>query len=376
MHGMDRSPQWQAAIDQLYDAVGREQRLAQALDAFRPFFGAQAVSFFTAPDVRHPQSSHTGAAGMSDQMLLEYHAHYSAHDEWVNAAIKRSDFVTGAVYRGTQLVGRRQLQESYFGRTFLVRHGVVDVLATVIETGSSDGPFSFASFHRHRGQPPFTAADAQALSLLGPHMRQVLRLHRRLAPQLAVGATLREMAERLEAPLLFIGDDGRVVDRNPAAQAALNTRSGWLAERGGRLFVCEARRWQDFSTWLPALLRGGREARTSLTLDLLDMDGRSASLEVFPIQAALVDAVARHPAVVICTLKAAPRDRLQALRARHGLTTAEARVVLQLAEGRMPSEIAAAAGVTLATVRSQIAAARSKMGVRRQVQIVSAVLAL
>ncbi len=62
---MGSSKQWLAAIDQLFDAVGREQRLAQALGELRPIFGAQAASFFTVADPTRPGASHTGAVGIS-----------------------------------------------------------------------------------------------------------------------------------------------------------------------------------------------------------------------------------------------------------------------------------------------------------------------
>lgn len=375
MQTPDHSMQWLAALDQLYDSVGREQRLAEALGAFRPFFGAQAVSFFTAPDARNPSTSHTGAVGMNDQMLIEYHAHFGPHDEWVNAAVRRSDFGTGAIYRGSELVDAQQLKQSYFGRHFLARHGVTDVLAAVVETGSATEPMSWASFHRMRQPTVFTEGDAASMAALAPHMRQVLRLHRRLAPQLAVGVTLRDMVQRLETPLVFVGADGRITDRNMAAEAALDATGGWLCMRAGRLFVTASGRWQDIATWLPSLRKGGPQ-HGALMLDLVNAQGRCAALEILPIQGAMADVLAQHPALAICTLKPGARDRIQALRGVHGLTATEARVAVQLAAGRSAAEIAAATKVSLSTVRSQLTAVRGKLGVRRQGQIVSVVLAL
>lgn len=375
MQTLDHQTRWLAAMDQLYDSVGREQRLAEALGAYRPFFGAQAVSFFTAPDAQNPSTSHTGAVGMNDQMLIEYHAHFGPHDEWVNAAVKRNNFGTGAVYRGTELVDAQQLQQSYFGRHFLARHGVTDVLAAVVETGSATEPMSWTSFHRVRQPTAFTEGDAASMAALAPHMRQVLRLHRRLAPQLAVGVTLREMVQRLETPFVFVGADGRITDRNTAAEAALDAAGGWLCKRGGRLFVASSGRWQDISTWLPSL-RKGTQQRGALVLDLVNEQRRCAALEILPIQGAMADVLAQHPALAICTLKPGARDRTQALQEVHGLTPTEARVAVQLASGRSAGEIAAATKVSLSTVRSHLAEVRGKLGVRRQGQIVSAVLEL
>lgn len=371
---MGGTQKWLECIDQLYDAVGREQRLAQALGEFRPFFCAQASSFFTVADPSQPGASHTGAVGVAGQLLVEYQAHYSAHDEWVKSAVGRGDFGTGVVYRGqADLMPLDRILQTYFGREFMSRNCVTDVLSGVVETIASDGSLSWVTFFRHEGEPAFTPDDAKRMVQLVTHMRQVLRLHRRLAPQLALGATLREIVEQMDVPVLFATEDGRIADCNAAAQAALAHPSGWLTERGGRVQVYEARRWQALSTWLPGLRHGDR---TSLSLDLQGVDGRSAMLHIVPIQAALADTVASHPAVAICTLKPGIRDRALALRGVYGLTAAEARVAQQVVEGRTVDEIAAAAGVSLSTVRSQLAAVRGKLGVRRQAQVVAAVLAL
>lgn len=367
---LTRSPQWLAAIDHLYDAVGREHQLAQALGAFRHFFDAQSASFFTVADARHPQTSHIGAAGMTDQMLVEYHAHYSVHDAWVHAAVRRSDFGAGAVYRGSELVPRNEMQRTYFARNFLARHGISDVLAAVVEIGTGEGPTSFVSFHRFRERRPYTAAQARALRTLAPHMRQVLRLHRRLAPRLAVGATLHEIVRRLETPLVFLGADGLIVDRNLAAQAALADAHPWLRERAGRLCLARETGWQEIAPELQTL------GPDMLVLDLVNDVRRCAALELMPVQGAATDPFAEHPAVAIASLRRGARNKTLALRQVHGLSAAEARVAVQLTESRSATEIASAMGLSIATIRSHIAAAMGKLGVERQAQLVSVVLAL
>lgn len=363
-------PRWLEAIDQLYDAVGREQQLADALGAFRHFFGATSASFFTVADARHPQSSHVGAAGMSDQMLVEYHAHFNVHDAWVNAAVRRSDFATGAVYRGRELVAPDALRRTYFARHFLARHAVTDVLAAVVETSTGAGPTSFVSFHRHRGQPGYTATHVRLLRSLAPHMRQVLRLHRRLAPRLAVGATLHELVRRLEAPLVFLAADGAIVDRNAAASAALAAAQPWLRERAGRLWVAQVAGWQLVEP--PA--EGG--ARDVVLHDLVNEAQQCATLELMPVEGAAAAAFAHYPVAAIACLRLGARSKLLALRQVHGLTAAEAKVALQIAEGLSAADIARATGLAITTIRTQLGGAMAKLGADRQAQLVARVLAL
>ena len=63
-----------------------------------------------------------------------------------------------------------------------------------------------------------------------------------------------------------------------------------------------------------------------------------------------------------------PRDRLEDL---FGLTRAEARVAAGLLDGQSPNQIAAALGVSVHTVRSQVRAILGKSGTSSQLQFVS-----
>ncbi len=369
-HNLDTGT-WDACIDRLYDAVGREQQLARALGAFRPFVDARGVAFLTIPDMRHPATSHTGSVGVDERSLVEYHTHFNAHDEWVLAASRRSDYVLGATYRGSELVPRRRLRQSYFWKAFLSRYGIFDILTGLVEAPHRDGPASFITFHRHQGQAPFSAADKRWLHVLLPHLRQVLRLHRRLAPALALGATLREMVQRIEQPVLFVAADGCVADCNPAATAALARPGGWLRRVDMRVELATEGNWKGIAVWMDLL----RQA-SSLQVSLVDVEGSAATLDMRLVLGAATDPIAVHPALAVCTLNPGPRNLAQVLRARHGLTAAESRTAVQIAEGRTAGEIVAASGLSMATVRTHIAAALSKLGLTRQSQLVAHVLTL
>ena len=158
----------------MYDAVGREHQLAAALGAFMPFFDARGVAFVTIPDMRYPTTSHTGSVGIPGLSLIEYHTHFNVHDEWVLACHRRADFVPGATYRGSDLVNRQHLRQSYFWRAFLSRWGVTDILTALIEASGTDGPASFITFHRHQGQQPYAKADVLQLARLVPDPRRVI----------------------------------------------------------------------------------------------------------------------------------------------------------------------------------------------------------
>ncbi len=62
------------------------------------------------------------------------------------------------------------------------------------------------------------------------------------------------------------------------------------------------------------------------------------------------------------------------LRAMFGLTPAECRVALLLADGHTPREIAQTVGVSFETVRSQIKSTFSKTNVKRQSELIRLLL--
>jgi DNA-binding CsgD family transcriptional regulator len=366
---------WAQCIDQLYDAVGRETELSQALGDFRPFFNARGVTYLTVADPRRPATAHIGSVGVDPAALVEYHSHFAAHDEWVLAAHRRADLGVGTVHRGSELVRRADLRRSYFWREFLSRYGVADILSVVVEMAQGDGPTTFLTFQRHADQPPYGPGDARQLALLAPHFRNVLRLHRRLAPALALGATLDQLVHTLDLPVLFIGANGGVADANAAGRKALAQADGWVRQHAGQLQVRGMAGWTAISQPL-AELPGSPQG--SLTLDLVNGGParRGAWMALRTVPGAAGDHLATHPAVAVATLHAGARSKAQALRDIHGLTATEARVALQLADGKTAAEIAAQAGVAMPTLRTHIAAALGKLGLNRQSQLVGRVLTL
>ena len=364
---------WNDCIDRLYDAVGREHTLASALGAFMPFFDARGVTFLTIPDVRHPTTSHTGSVGVSEQSLLEYHSHFNVHDEWVLAAQRRSDFGEGLVSHGSELVPRARLRQTYFWKSFVSRHRVIDIVTAIVEASSTSGPASFITFHRHEGQRPFARRDVLTLTKLVPHLRHVLRLHRRLAPALAVGSTLLEVVHRIDVPVLFLAADGRIVEHNAAAAMALKARPAWLRQQAGRLDLAAPQGWTGVDEALAAL-RASPQGHVAV--DLLNSERRSASLNLMSVHGAISDHIAQHAAVAVATLQPGPRDVATVLRTVHGLTPAEARTALQLVDGKSASDICEQTGQSMATVRTHIAAALGKLGLQRQAQLVARVMAL
>lgn len=252
---------------------------------------------------------------------------------------------------------------------------MADILSVVVEMAQGDGPTTFLTFQRHADQGPYGPGDARQLALLAPHVRNVLRLHRRLTPAVALGATLEQLVHKLDLPVLFIGADAGVADANTAGQQALVQAEGWVRLQAGRLQVRGLAGWAAISQPLADL---PRSPQGSLTLDLVSggTARRGAWMTLRAVPGASGDHLATHPAVAVATVHVGARSKAQALRDIHGLTATEARVALQLADGKTAADIAAQSGAGMATLRTHIAAALGKLGLNRQSQLVGRVLTL
>jgi DNA-binding CsgD family transcriptional regulator len=359
---------WEAGIERLYEAVGREDELAQALGALRPAFDAKSVSYLTIADPREPRSAFIGAMGITNDALVEYHSHFSPYDEWAKAVWVRNGYVVGATYRGSELASPQALRGSYFGREFLAKHAVADILSCVVEAPGENGPATVLTFHRGPDQPLFDEAAVPRLAALVPHLRRVLRLHRRLAPQLAIGATLGELFRGADVPLLFVGRDGTVIEHNPAAQAVFDAAPPLLKRRAGRLVVATAEGWVELAARLAALEDGPAPA---FSVDLVDGQGTTATLELRRVHGAATDRLAQHHAVAVCALRRPAQGGSGALWRRFRLTPMEARVAEGLAAGQAPDAVAAVLDVRLSTVRTHVRSLFAKTGAKRLAELVA-----
>ena len=110
---------WNENVDRLYESVGNEGRLAEALGRFRPLVGAKASTFMIAGGSRANDSVHIAACDVPAGSLVEYHSHYFQHDEWVKGAFAKGAWKVDAAYTGSDLCQRSVLKASYFWRDFL-----------------------------------------------------------------------------------------------------------------------------------------------------------------------------------------------------------------------------------------------------------------
>jgi DNA-binding CsgD family transcriptional regulator len=170
---------------------------------------------------------------------------------------------------------------------------------------------------------------------------------------------LAVMLDQVDHPMILLADDQTVLHANRAAQLELAVTPGHehpLAWRDGRL--CAVQRG-DAAELAEAMIA----ARTRGMRKLLGLGakGNRVSVSVMPMPASEHDP---HGAILLVLGKRQVCGDLSVFwfARSHGLTQAECTVLQSLCKGLGPNEIAQEHAVAISTVRTQLAAIRSKTG--------------
>lgn len=189
-------------------------------------------------------------------------------------------------------------------------------------------------------------------------------------PQDLDADTLMRLVDALVWPLLLLRPDGKLLHANAPARAALAAPGPLRIGPWRRVRAADARRQPAWQAALAAATAGQRHllcwagTATLVPLALRGRAGRAAEggpLILVAIGAGGPSGVAA-PAAAEAPAKLPMATDTGAYARAHGLTGAQARVLQHLARGDSPAQTAAALQVSVATVRSQVAAVRQKTG--------------
>lgn len=227
-------------------------------------------------------------------------------------------------------------------RKLYARNGVADELRMVFVAGSSC--LAIGNLVRPDDAGPFRPEEVADIRQLVPVATTVLR-H-------AFGRVAREA--RSEAPVIMVLDaDGNVRTVSENGQRVLDELRGPTDDDGLPTTVRAAATKARWS-----------RASTNVTTRVRDGDGRWVRLHVTPVHGE-----AGAVAVVIETAR--PDDIVRILLESYGLTDRETDIVLLLARGLAPKEIATELAISVHTVRDHVKAIYEKAGVNSRAELVA-----
>jgi len=176
------------------------------------------------------------------------------------------------------------------------------------------------------------------------------------------GKPLIDTLERMGCGGVVLDEGGQVLLTNPTAERILEEDIG---RAGARV---------EQSEWLrTAIKKLMRQASTRFTLDqdawvrVPREDKRDVVLHAVPVG----HSGARRTVLIFVDLSFNPEPRPEVLEKMFGLTPAEARAAIQITRGDTPADIARGGGVSIATVRSQLASVFAKTQTGRQAELVA-----
>jgi DNA-binding CsgD family transcriptional regulator/PAS domain-containing protein len=304
--------------------------------------------------------------GIDPERGRTYVEHFAAVDLYLPAA--RAKVKPGDVIWEYEVIPPDELPGTEIFEDYLRPQGLFGMgqsLGGILENDSRG--LAFVQFVNRTRKRCLATSAQETLELLLPHIRRAALIQARIGEARLAEATL----ERLPMGVVLLDSSGRVLRLNKAATETLSARDGLEMRRDG-LHAADrkihaALQRMIAHTAVPAPGNGAPGG----TLAIQRPSGRRPlSLVAVPIPpAATLFSPLLGTAIILfisdpqAEPPAAPAEALSAL---YGLTPAEARTALLVAEGRAPKDVAEKLGVSIHTVRTVLKRVFAKMGVERQ----------
>lgn len=222
---------------------------------------------------------------------------------------------------------------------------------------------------------PLGTEEIRVLDRLKHHMLEALRLQDHLRRSIPAIGVAGPILEKLELPVMLIDEERCIVHRNGAASAFL-AADDRLSDWGGTLTTDDAADNLALTLKVRSLELSAPETQTRPVRAIVRIRGRAERpilLFMHAIRPARVMQAFGHRPLILTFVydPGATRDFDPLIvREAFGLTPAEARVAVGIAQGSSADELATSHRVSLHTLRAQIQAVLRKMGADRQADIV------
>ena len=211
-----------------------------------------------------------------------------------------------------------------------------------------------------------------------PHLRQFVRLRQALVDAQALGSSATALLENTRCGVIHLDRRGRIVAANDRARDLLR-KGDALGDRDGLLGAASE---EDDTTLQRLLARalprfGGQGESGSMTVKRARVSPRLV-LHIHPVSGGRVDARTSRTAALVLAIDPASRERIDpgTVGAMLGLTPAESRVAVLLAQGYSIADIAARTERGEGTIRWHTKQIFRKRHISGQTELVRLVLSL
>lgn len=304
--------------------------------------------------------------------LPAYVEYYHARDAWTERALARRP---DEAFLGEELVPLDELLAAEWYNDLLKRHEIHHLVGAAFNI--EPGAMGAIGIHRPADAPEFENHDRDLLNLLLPHLRQALRLIRRLDESERMRRLSLDSLAALSVAVFVVASGNRVRLMNAAAERAVRANKT-IRVQNSRISLANPNLDQQLRSAIAkaALASIGRSVSAGQTIMLRSGDSPLLSLLVSPLPPEVDPVGPTEPlaAVFVSEPGPDPEPSHNIVRATYGLTPAEARVLSAIVRGRRLADYAVAAGVSSNTVHAQIKAVYAKTGCHSQADLVRKIL--
>jgi DNA-binding CsgD family transcriptional regulator len=348
--------------DLIYEAILDDEAFAELPQALASAAGGRSA-------LLHWRHLHGGAEVLvhsryfTDEIMRAYAEHYSGDDLWMSAGLA-SGIRNQAVAMNT-LVADDVFVRSVMYNEFIrpMDDDTFRCMGIIFDT-----PFGIGALGIQRGRH-HDVFDQDAVAQINQYstaLRRMMAVRGELMAARTDRHAARSSFDSMELAILQVDEYGKVLDGNARADELLRGSSGLRQVRG------YLRAGADNAEVLKRAIARATDA-VSPEASLLSIGEGPLSVTVSPLR---VPGAKRRALIMVKRPFGRQRDLDRHLMQLFGLSQAEARISISLAEGLSPADIAEQRRVTEGTVRVQVKTIMAKLGCRRQTQIATAVLSL
>jgi DNA-binding CsgD family transcriptional regulator/PAS domain-containing protein len=270
----------------------------------------------------------------------------------------------------SRITTRKALSRSRFYREWCRPRGIGDaVTMQLYRDGDIAGAMTFGQFS-HDGA--IRASQVELLQTLAPHLHRAATIGNVFKISAARAATFEATVDTWSVGVLLVDDALTVIEANQAAQAILDC-GDVVAVRRGRMELRSAAAQKSLHA---AVLRMVGEPVASdirqASIGVPRADGDLSHIQLRRIERQTPFAgMARKPvvAVLISAAATAPLPD-EAMACFYALTPGETSIFRLVVAGKQPSEVSAALGLKVSTVKTHLVRIFAKTGVQRQADLV------
>ena len=355
-------------LDLIYEAALQPALWGEVMERLISIAGGEA-SVLTRMDVINGRGAAT-TARVESGILQSYFAHFAQINplHLVSDASAYSQGWKPRILLDEDWMSREDLERSEYYNDFL--RPISAEWSMMIRLSLSGTDVASIGIGRSYKMGRFEKAETAAITRLQPHLIRAYGLSEKFCSFQALSAGLASGLDQSTSAMILIDKEARILYANRPGECLL-AKGDILCAPDGRLNVVDPSCASSFAFMLGRAGTQEWELRCAGSVSLRSPNGSlPLTVTATPVRLEQLSVFSRRSATLVCVTdpySVAPQhEQLKA----YALTAAESRLASALVEGMTLRQASARYGISIKTVRNQLASVFEKTGVQRQVDLV------